>query len=53
MSALSPEHFFLVGLLLKIVMTATIVVTATIIVERSGPFVGALIAALAPPGRAG
>ena len=40
------EQFFLLGLLLKIVMTATIVVTATIIVERTGPFIGALIAAL-------
>jgi uncharacterized membrane protein (GlpM family) len=46
MSGLSSEQFFLLALLLKVVMTATIVVAATIIVERSGPFVGALIAAL-------
>lgn len=33
-------------LLLKMVMTATIVVIASVAVERSGPFIGALIAAL-------
>jgi uncharacterized membrane protein (GlpM family) len=33
-------------LLLKMVMTATIVVVASVAVERSGPFIGALIAAL-------
>jgi hypothetical protein len=43
---MSPELFFLLALLLKMAMTATIVVVATIVVERSGPFVGALIAAL-------
>ncbi len=42
----TPDQFFLFGLLLKIVMTATIVVTASIVVERTGPFIGALIAAL-------
>lgn len=46
MNALAPEQFFLLGLLLKIVLTATIVVAASIVVERSGPFIGALIAAL-------
>jgi uncharacterized membrane protein (GlpM family) len=33
-------------LALKMAMTATIVVFATVAVERSGPFMGALIAAL-------
>ena len=42
----------LLGLLLKIVMTASIVVAASIIVERSGPFIGSLIAALPTAGGA-
>lgn len=46
MENLTPETLFLVGLLLKMAMTATIVVIATIVVEQSGPFIGALIAAL-------
>ncbi len=33
-------------LVLKMAMTAAIVVTASVLVERSGPFIGALIAAL-------
>jgi uncharacterized membrane protein (GlpM family) len=37
---------FSIELVLKMAMTATIVVTASVVVERSGPFVGALIAAL-------
>ena len=41
---MSPELFF--GLALKMAMTATIVVIASVAVERSGPFIGALIAAL-------
>lgn len=41
-----PDPFFLFGLLLKMTMTATIVVAASVVVERSGPFIGALIAAL-------
>ena len=45
------ELFFL-GLLLKIALTATIVVGASVVVERSGPFVGALIAALPTAGGA-
>lgn len=49
---MSPETFFLAGLLLKMAMTATIVVIATVVVERSGPFVGALIAALPTAGGA-
>ena len=43
---------FLAGLLLKIVMTAGIVVAASIVVERSGPFIGALIASLPTAGGA-
>jgi uncharacterized membrane protein (GlpM family) len=37
---------FLYGLLFKMAMTAAIVVIASVAVERSGPFIGALIAAL-------
>jgi hypothetical protein len=43
---------FLIGLLLKIAMTATIVVAASVVVERSGPFIGSLIAALPTAGGA-
>jgi hypothetical protein len=43
---------FLLGLALKIVMTTGIVVAASVVVERSGPFVGALIAALPTAGGA-
>jgi len=43
---------FLAGLLLKIVMTAGIVVAASVVVERSGPFIGALIASLPTAGGA-
>jgi uncharacterized membrane protein (GlpM family) len=43
---------FLVGLLLKIAMTASIVVTASLVVERSGPFIGSLIASLPTAGGA-
>jgi hypothetical protein len=39
-------ELFWIGLALKIVLTAGIVVTASVVVERSGPFIGALIAAL-------
>ena len=42
----------LFGLFLKIAMTASIVVTASVIVERSGPFIGSLIAALPTAGGA-
>ncbi len=42
----SPDTLFIAGLLLKMVMTAAIVVIASIAVERSGPFIGALITAL-------
>jgi uncharacterized membrane protein (GlpM family) len=43
---------FIAGLLLKIAMTAGIVVAASVVVERSGPFIGALIAALPTAGGA-
>jgi uncharacterized membrane protein (GlpM family) len=43
---------FLLGLLLKIAMTATIVVAASLVVERSGPFTGSLIASLPTAGGA-
>ena len=43
---------FALGLLLKIAMTASIVVVASLAVERSGPFVGSLIAALPTAGGA-
>ena len=43
---------FALGLLLKVAMTASIVVVASLAVERSGPFVGSLIAALPTAGGA-
>ncbi len=43
---------FFLGLLLKIAMTASIVVAASVVVERSGPFIGSLIAALPTAGGA-
>jgi uncharacterized membrane protein (GlpM family) len=43
---------FTLGLLLKIAMTASIVVAASLVVERSGPFIGSLIAALPTAGGA-
>ena len=43
---MSPDPLFWYGLALKMAMTATIVVLASVAVERSGPFIGALIAAL-------
>jgi uncharacterized membrane protein (GlpM family) len=46
------EPIFWYGLALKIAMTAGIVVAASVIVERSGPFIGALIAALPTAGGA-
>jgi len=49
---MSPEIFFAVSLLLKVVMTAGIVVAASVLVERSGPFIGALIASLPTAGGA-
>ncbi len=46
MHAMSPELLFWYGLAFKMVLTAVIVVVASVAVERSGPFIGALIAAL-------
>jgi len=43
---------FLAGLLLKIAMTVGIVVVASVVVERSGPFIGSLIASLPTAGGA-
>ena len=52
MSATLMSSMFWLGLALKIVMTAGIVVAASVVVERSGPFIGALIAALPTAGGA-
>jgi uncharacterized membrane protein (GlpM family) len=43
---MSPELLFLIDLALKMALTAFIVVVVSVTVERSGPFLGALIAAL-------
>jgi len=43
---MSPELVFWYGLALKMAMTAAIIVIVSVAVERSGPFIGALIAAL-------
>ena len=43
---MSPDLIFWYGLALKMVLTAGVVVGASLAVERSGPFIGALIAAL-------
>ena len=43
---------FLAPLLFKILMTASIVVAASVVVERSGPFIGSLIASLPTAGGA-
>jgi hypothetical protein len=42
----SPEFLFWIGLAVKMVLTAGAVVAVSVAVERSGPFVGALISAL-------
>lgn len=52
MSAVLVTPLFWFGLALKILVTASIVVVASVVVERSGPFVGALIAALPTAGGA-
>jgi uncharacterized membrane protein (GlpM family) len=49
---MSPAQLLLGSLALKIVMTAGIVVAASVVVERSGPFIGALIASLPTAGGA-
>jgi len=46
MHSMSPELLFWYGLALKMAMTALVVVIVSVTVERSGPFIGALIAAL-------
>ncbi|MGH6673504.1 MAG: hypothetical protein ACRECV_16250 [Xanthobacteraceae bacterium] len=43
---MSPDLTFLLDLALKMALTAFIVVVISVVVERSGPFIGALIAAL-------
>jgi uncharacterized membrane protein (GlpM family) len=43
---MSPELIFWLSFVLKMVLTATVVVITSVAVERSGPFVGALIGAL-------
>ena len=50
MTSLAPLFWY--GLALKIAMTVSIVVAASIIVERSGPFIGAMIASLPTAGGA-
>lgn len=52
MSASMAGSIFWFGLALKIAMTASIVVAASVVVERSGPFIGSLIAALPTAGGA-
>jgi len=52
LGAMLATPVFWYGLLLKMAMTAGIVVAASVIVERSGPFIGALIAALPTAGGA-
>jgi uncharacterized membrane protein (GlpM family) len=42
----SPELLFWYELALKMALTALVVVITSVVVERSGPFIGALIAAL-------
>ncbi len=43
---MSPELIFWYGLALKMALTALVVVITSVAVERSGPFIGALIASL-------
>ena len=43
---MSPQLMFLLDLALKMALTAFIVTIISVVVERSGPFIGALIAAL-------
>ncbi len=52
MSGLLSNPMFWYGLAFKIAMTATIVVAASVVVERSGPFIGGLIASLPTAGGA-
>ncbi len=43
---MSPSEYFWLSLLIKAVLTSTIIVTASLIVERGGAFLGAMIASL-------
>jgi len=43
---MSPALAFWLELALKMVLTATVVVVTSLVVERAGPFIGAMIAAL-------
>ena len=43
---MSPELLFICELALKMVLTAIVVVVTSLVVERSGPFLGALVGAL-------
>ena len=43
---MSPSDYFWLSLLLKAALTSSIIVTASLIVERGGPFLGAMIASL-------
>src|ERR1700746_3236600 len=43
---MSPDLSFWLELAFKMAMTAAVVVFISVVVERSGPFIGALIAAL-------
>jgi uncharacterized membrane protein (GlpM family) len=43
---MSPDLSFWLELVFKMAMTATVVVFVSVVVERSGPFIGAMIAAL-------
>jgi uncharacterized membrane protein (GlpM family) len=52
MTAVITDPFFWYGLAFKIAMTASIVVAASLVVERSGPFIGSLIASLPTAGGA-
>jgi hypothetical protein len=52
MMALLSDPMFWFGLALKIAITVSITVAASVVVERSGPFIGALIAALPTAGGA-
>lgn len=50
--SLFADTSLLFGLLLKMAMTASIVVAASFVVERAGPFIGAMIASLPTAGGA-
>jgi hypothetical protein len=43
---MTPDLLFWYGLALKMMLTAIVVVITSVVVERAGPFIGALIAAL-------